>query len=177
MRNIAYISILLFFLVTIGAENPVTDQKLWYYKATGQAERAPSAGYGRSDTIVYSTLEHGASSWTLRPRVHLEEQRLPKGHSELRLVDAQGNAGPLVTLDLSTYHSPTTRSDEHRMAVWRSWKYGAFFHYNSSQFSGSEHCTSRNPLNYAPSALDVRQWVQTVKCKKPLRRTANCKST
>jgi alpha-L-fucosidase len=93
----------------------------------------------------------------------VEERRLPSGDSELRLVDEQGNTGPVVTLDLSTQHRPDKRSDDPRMAVWRSWKYGAFFHYNSSQFSGSEHCTSRNPLDYAPSALDVRQWVQTVK--------------
>jgi len=134
MRNIAYISILLYLFNTGGAEKLVSDQRLWYYKATGQAGRAPSVGDGRSDTIVYGKLDHGASSWTLRPRVRVEERRLPSGDSELRLVDEQGNTGPVVTLDLSTHHSPTTRSDEPRMAAWRSWKYGAFFHYNSSQY-------------------------------------------
>jgi hypothetical protein len=99
MRNIAYISILLYLFNTGGAEKLVSDQRLWYYKATGQAGRAPSVGDGRSDTIVYGKLDHGASSWTLRPRVRVEERRLPSGDSELRLVDEQGNTGPVVTLD------------------------------------------------------------------------------
>jgi len=163
MKNLAYISILLYLFISGGAEKLVSDQRLWYYKAAGQAGKATCVGDGRLDTVVYGKLDQGASSRTLRPRVRVEERRLPGGDSELRLVDAQGSTGPAVTLDLSTQHSPVKRSDDPRMAVWRSWEYGAFFHYNSSQFSGSEHCTSRNPLDYAPSALDVRQWVQTVK--------------
>lgn len=59
MRNIAYISILLYLFNTGGAEKLVSDQRLWYYKATGQAGRAPSVGDGRSDTIVYGKLDLG----------------------------------------------------------------------------------------------------------------------
>ena len=163
MRNIAYISIQLFFFVTVGAENPVTDQKLWYYKATGQAERAPSAGYGRSDTIVYSTLEHGASSWTLRPRVHVEEQRLPKGHRELRLVDAQGNAGPVVTLDLLRTTAPPPVLTNH---AWPSGVHGNTVYFFTIT-------TVNSPaVSTAPAATRSTTHLQPLMCDNGCRRSS-----
>jgi alpha-L-fucosidase len=99
----------------------------------------------------------------LRPGMTVEEVRRENGWSDLRLMDAQGVVQSTVSVNLGGNHQPATRADDPRMEKWHAWKYGAFLCYNSSQFSGSEHCTSRNPLDYAPSDLNVRQWAQTLK--------------
>lgn len=96
-------------------------------------------------------------------RATVVERRLPNGDSELRLLDAQGKVLETATVNLSRHHHPATSPDDPLITRWRSWKYGAFLCYNSNQYSGSEHCTLRDPMHFAPVNLDVKQWAQTLK--------------
>ena len=99
----------------------------------------------------------------IRATVSVEEKRLPNGDSELSLKDSQGKVLESAAVNLSTHHQPATTVDDPLVKKFQSWRYGAFLCYNSNQFSGSEHCTLRDPRQYAPAKLDVKQWVQTIK--------------
>lgn len=97
------------------------------------------------------------------PAHSVSEKKLPDGNSELCLKDSQGKILETVAVKLSTHHHPATTADATTVKQFQSWKYGAFICYNSNQFSGSEHCTIRDPKMYAPSNLDVKQWADTLK--------------
>lgn len=50
------------------------------------------------------------------------------------------------------------------IAEWESWRYGMFIHYGMSTFTGREIDPGDAPsTTYAPTALDVRQWVRTAR--------------
>jgi alpha-L-fucosidase len=47
---------------------------------------------------------------------------------------------------------------------FRQWEYGMFIHYGMSTFTGREHQKARvDPALYAPTALDVDQWIRTAR--------------
>ena len=47
---------------------------------------------------------------------------------------------------------------------FQSWRYGAFICYNSNQYSGTEFCTSKDPVkDFKPTDLDVGQWMKNLK--------------
>jgi len=51
-----------------------------------------------------------------------------------------------------------------RLAEWEGLKYGMFLHFGISTFEGAEHSRGQAPsTTYAPTQLDVRQWIQTAR--------------
>ena len=51
-----------------------------------------------------------------------------------------------------------------RLAEWEGLKYGMFIHFGMSTFDGVECNEGKSPsTTYAPTRLDVRQWVRTAK--------------
>ena len=115
------------------------------------SSKPPTAGLANTVTRVSA------------PQATVAEQRLPNGDSELRLLDAQGKVLETTVVNLSRHHRPATSPDAPLIRRWCSWKFGAFLCYNSNQYSGSEHCTMRDPMQFAPAHLDVKQWAQTLK--------------
>jgi alpha-L-fucosidase len=104
-----------------------------------------------------------ATDAAIPPSSHVEEKRLPDGNSELRILDATGNVLKTAVVNLSKHHYPATSPDAPLVKKFQSWRYGALLSYNSNQFCGEEHCTILDSKRYAPSHLDVPQWIQTLK--------------
>ena len=120
------------------------------------------------DTIV--KIEFDKSVTDVKPLVALpaaqitfKETRQKNGHSEIRIVDNQGRVKARYPINLTTHYHPATSADDPVIKRWKSWKYGAFLCFNSNQFSGQEFCRIRDPQEYAPAKLDVRQWIDTFK--------------
>jgi len=64
----------------------------------------------------------------------------------------------------STSNSQSQRLPLARLREWESLGYGMFIHFGMSTFSGDEGSSTPHPATlYAPSALDVRQWVQVAR--------------
>ncbi len=69
-------------------------------------------------------------------------------------------------LDLRAEPSAIAPANERTalLAQWEGLKYGMFIHYGMSTFSG-DYRTNKNSASaiYAPTALDVRQWIRTAR--------------
>ncbi|MHC4124317.1 MAG: alpha-L-fucosidase [Planctomycetota bacterium] len=60
-------------------------------------------------------------------------------------------------------NEPASRRTK-RIAEWESLKYGICFHYGMSTFTGKEIDDGKSPsATYAPTNIDVRQWIKVVK--------------
>ena len=98
------------------------------------------------------------------PPVRVIETRLENGNSKINVVDA--NRGGLIRyeINLSDHHAPAMGPDDKRIKRFTSWGFGAFLCYNSNPYSGTEFCSSKDPVaDFRPTNLDVRQWVRTLK--------------
>jgi len=116
---------------------------------------------GQGNVVILGA--EGASA-TLDSQITVKETRLPGGDSEIRVTDPRGKVTATYRINLSTHHHPATGPDDPVIKAWKSRKYGAFVCFNSNQFSGTEFCSSADPLkDFNPTRLDVRQWVQTIK--------------
>ena len=68
---------------------------------------------------------------------------------------------PLVALLAEGGEPAAKRTDE--LAEWESLKYGMFIHYGMSTFVNGNWQTSPPAETYAPSHLDVRQWIRVAR--------------
>jgi hypothetical protein len=92
------------------------------------------------------------------------EEKGANGVSVIQVRAADGTRLTAYKIDLGTHHHPATSADDKLVKKFKSWKYGAFLCFNSNQYSGSEFCTSKDPVNdFQPTALDVKQWISTLK--------------
>lgn len=64
--------------------------------------------------------------------------------------------------NLSKHNFPVTEKTP-AIKRWESYKFGAFVCYNSNQFTGQEHCKTRDPNVYNPTNLDVGNWIDVIK--------------
>jgi len=77
----------------------------------------------------------------------------------------------LISFALSTFaaeseNDPQTwvKPNPESIEEWRSLKYGMFIHYGMSTFSGRRHKVEKvGPEEYAPTQLDVEQWVRVAR--------------
>jgi alpha-L-fucosidase len=91
------------------------------------------------------------------------ETKLGNGDSRIDIIDLDAQVRESYEINLSTHHYPATSEEDPLVRRIASWKYGAFLCYNSNQYSGSEFCTSEDPVSdFAPGDLDVAQWMETV---------------
>ncbi len=84
------------------------------------------------------------------------------GVVELRITPPGGAPGPCYRLNLSERHSPATEPTK-AIRDWCNWRLGAFLCFNTNQFTGSEHCHTKDPRVYAPPELDVAGWIRVFK--------------
>ena len=92
------------------------------------------------------------------------EERMPGGISVIKITAADGRELASYRIDLSTRHHPPASADDRRVKRFRSWRFGAFLCFNSNQYSGQEFCPSKDPVSeFQPTALEMREWIQTVK--------------
>lgn len=86
----------------------------------------------------------------------LGEKRTPFAVAALLLL-CIGGAGAQPT------DAPATERTS-QLAEWESLEYGMFIHYSMNTFSGIEIDAGATPAaTYAPSALDVSQWIRVAK--------------
>jgi hypothetical protein len=94
----------------------------------------------------------------------VKEERGKDGVSVIRVTAADGTRLATYKIDLGTHHYPAVSADDPLIKRFKSWRFGAFLCFNSNQYSGSEYCTSKDPVkDFQPTALDVKQWVATLK--------------
>ena len=94
----------------------------------------------------------------------VKEVRQRDGNSVIEITAADGCELASYTIDMARHHHPATGPDDKLVEKFRSWKFGAFLCFNSNQYSGAEFCTSKDPVkDFQPTALDVRQWIKTIK--------------
>ena len=96
--------------------------------------------------------------------ITVTETRLGNGDSTIRVINSISGIDKTYNINLSTHHSPATSPDDPIVRKYKSWKFGAFMHFNCNTFSGTEFCSSKDPVkDFDPTALDVKQWVKTFK--------------
>jgi alpha-L-fucosidase len=94
----------------------------------------------------------------------VKEERGKDGISLIRVTAADGTPLAEYKIDLGTHHHPAAGADDPLVKRFKSWRFGAFLCFNSNQFSGTEYCTSKDPVkDFQPTALDVKQWIRTIK--------------
>jgi hypothetical protein len=94
----------------------------------------------------------------------VQEERGKNGVSLIRVTAADGARLAAYTIDLGAHHHPAAGADDKLVKKFKSGKYGAFLCFNSNQYSGSEYCASKDPVkDFRPTALDVKQWIRTIK--------------
>lgn len=86
----------------------------------------------------------------------------PGGVTEITIAPAEGGKPVVYRLDLSKHFSPAGEKTP-ALTAWESYRFGAFVCFGSNQFSGSEHCGTRDPKIYNPTALDVPGWIAAFK--------------
>lgn len=84
------------------------------------------------------------------------------GFTYMNILSPNGEVLRTYTANLSKRHSPATRQTA-SLQKWESYKLGAFFHYNTSQFTGVEVDRSRDPKVYNPTNLNVTGWIDTIR--------------
>ena len=110
-----------------------------------------------SSTIAHSDEIDPATEPTVT------ETRLADGTTELNVIEPSGDTVATYKIDLSKHYYPATSVDDPLIKRWKSWRYGAFLCYNSNQYSGREFCLTKDPTTFAPTDLDVDQWIDTFK--------------
>ena len=92
------------------------------------------------------------------------EIRQADGTSVIQVKAADDTPLATYTIDLAKHHYPATSPDDPLVKKIKAWKFGAFLCYNSNQYSGGEFCTSKDPVkDFQPTALDISQWIKTIK--------------
>jgi len=86
----------------------------------------------------------------------------PGGVTEIAIAPVEGGQPVVYRLDMSKHFSPA-REKTPALAAWESYRFGAFVCFGSNQFSGSEHCGTRDPKIYNPTSLDVPGWAVAFK--------------
>jgi len=96
--------------------------------------------------------------------VTITETRLENGDSTIKVVNDISGVTKNYKINMSRHHYPATSADDPLVKKYKSWEFGAFLCYNSNQYSGTEFCSSKDPVkDFNPASLDVKQWVKTVK--------------
>ncbi len=94
--------------------------------------------------------------------ITVTEKRLDNGDSEITVTD-NGKVTATYKINMSKHHHPALTKDDPLMKRWSEFKFGAFLCYNMPQYTGKEFTTSNDVNLFAPTKLDVRQWVSTFK--------------
>jgi len=96
--------------------------------------------------------------------ITVTETRLVNGNSRIDVVDSTRGVTKRYEINLTDHHHPATGPDDARIKRFTSWGFGAFLCYNSNQYSGTEFCSSKDPVaDFKPTNLDVKRWVRTIK--------------
>ena len=96
--------------------------------------------------------------------ITVTETHLGNGDSTIRVINSISGIDKTYNINMSTHHYPATSPDDPVVQKYESWKFGAFLCYNSNQYSGTEFCSSTDPVNdFDPTNLDVEQWITTIK--------------
>ena len=92
------------------------------------------------------------------------EIREDGGISVIRVTAADGRELAAYRIDMGKHHHPAAGPDDPLVKKFQAWRFGAFLCFNSNQYSGTEFCGSKDPVrDFQPTALDVRQWIKTIK--------------
>ncbi len=94
--------------------------------------------------------------------ITVSEKRLDNGDSTITVTD-DGKVTATYDINLSTHHHPALTKDDPLMKRWSEFKFGAFLCYNLNQYYGEEIFMSKDASLFAPTNLDVRQWIDTFK--------------
>ena len=94
--------------------------------------------------------------------ITVSEKRLDNGDSTITVTD-NGKVTATYEINMSKHHHPALTKDDPLMKRWSEFKYGAFLCYNTNQYEGWEGPATKDPSIFAPTNLDVRQWVDTIK--------------
>ena len=103
-----------------------------------------------------------SSSVLAEEGITVSEKRLDNGDSIITVKD-NGKVTATYKINMSKHHHPATSKDDPLMKRWSQFKYGAFLCYNLNQYYGEEVFMSKDASLFAPTKLDVRQWVNTFK--------------
>jgi len=96
--------------------------------------------------------------------ITVTETRREDGSSSIEVVDEARAITKRYAINLSDHHCPATGPNDATVKRFRSWVFGAFLCYNSNQYSGTEFCSSKDPVaDFRPTKLDMKQWVRTMK--------------
>ncbi len=94
--------------------------------------------------------------------ITVSEKRLDNGDSMITVTDS-GKVTATYKINMSKHHHPALTKNDPLMKRWANFKYGAFLCYNLNQYYGKEIFMSKDASLFAPTKLDVRQWVDTFK--------------
>jgi alpha-L-fucosidase len=120
-------------------------------------------------TVFVALFACNAGLLFCRPALHaaeptVKEEKRADGISVIHITTPDAAQRAAYKIDLGTHHHPATSAADKLVKRFKSWRYGAFLCFNSNQYSGSEFCTSKDPVrDFQPTALDVKQWVSTIK--------------
>ena len=116
-------------------------------------------------TIYFAALMILATSLAMAETgITIAEKRLPNGDSEIVVDNTISKVTKTYKITMSKHHYPATSADDPLVKKYKTWTFGAFLCYNSNQYSGTEFCSSKDPVkDFAPTDLDVKQWVRTFK--------------
>ena len=112
--------------------------------------------------IIIMAVVLTSSSVLAEEGITVTENRLDNGDSKITVTD-DGKVTATYDINLSTHHHPALTKDDPLMKRWSEFKYGAFLCYNLNQYEGKEIFMSKDASLFAPTKLNVRQWVDTLK--------------
>jgi hypothetical protein len=105
--------------------------------------------------VTSATQDHSGNGRSRRQIRQCRKSRVAGGVGQNERNDAPVTA--------NSGQSPATERTA-RLAEWENLKYGMIFHFGMSTFTGSVFGSAHVlPSTYAPSKLDVKQWVRAAK--------------
>lgn len=124
----------------------------------------PSSCLGLALAVLLGAIAQAAQSTggPTGPEPIVTAVSKPGGVTEIAIAPVEGGQPVVYRLDMSKHFSPA-REKTPALAAWESYRFGAFVCYGSNQFSGSEHCGTRDPKIYNPTSLDVAGWAAAFK--------------
>jgi len=152
-----------------GRKNPAWDFRYWLRgltaseRVTIQIRLCYKPWAGEDDVInEYEAWQQELTKQKEKRPPLVEANMRDDGVEEVRITTADGKAPKVYELNLSGHHSPATYKTP-ALKKWESYKLGAFLCFNSNQFSGSEHCQTKDPNIYNPTDLNVPGWTDAIK--------------
>jgi alpha-L-fucosidase len=96
------------------------------------------------------------------PEPAVSAEDLGRGRIVIRIESADGSRVDTYRIGITKRHSPAAGPTE-RLQQWAAWGLGAFVCFNTNQFTGKEHCHTKDPKVYDPVVVDADGWVRAIR--------------